>query len=68
MYKTLSMGALAALTVLSIGCSGSGDDSLDHELARHSIDNSSRWAAVVDLEDVLGWDGQQDTNFLRTVK
>ncbi len=27
MYKTISMAALAALTVLSIGCSGSGDAS-----------------------------------------
>ena len=27
MYKTISMAALAALTILAIGCSGSGDAS-----------------------------------------
>ncbi len=27
MYKTISMAALAALTILSVGCYGSGDSS-----------------------------------------
>ncbi len=66
MYKTLSMGALAALTVLSIGCSLGGDASATNAadtLTRRQKNEIIRTlpvpgargvGAALDVSDLLG--------------